>query len=79
MNEQVKSWSCRKNRRSQQKTEKGEGAGKVGQFHQLKKKRADRGSTAKGCNVGVEFQQGKERKEVLRWRREQEIKGVKGE
>lgn len=61
------------------KRQKGEGAGKVGQFHQLKKKRADRGSTAKGCNVGVEFQQGRERKEVLRWRKEQEIKGGKGE
>lgn len=54
MNEQVKSWSCRKNRRSQQKTEKGEGAGKVGQFHQLKKKRAD-GQYSKGlqCGCGV--------------------------
>lgn len=66
MNEQVKARSCRKNRRSQQKTEKGEGAGKVGQFHQLKKKRADRGSIAKGCNVGVEFQQGREREKEKR-------------
>lgn len=35
------------------KRQKGEGAGKVEQFHQLKKKRADRDSKGLQCGCGV--------------------------
>lgn len=56
------------------KDREGEGAGMVGQFHQLKK-RGDGTVQTNGCNVGVEFQQ-ERGKEALRWR-EQDTEGGK--